>query len=82
MAFDPKSCSTSIATLHRHIARGTSSPIPGSDRRLHRTLGSWVKVLIDADKDNNAAFNNSADYPGPGVDDTNIYINANMFSTS
>ena len=39
-------------------------------------------MLIDADKDNNAAFSNSANYPGLGVDDTNIYINANMFSTS
>jgi hypothetical protein len=43
--------------------------------------GAWSKWAIDADKDNNVQqFNNSADFPGLGVDAFNLYITANMFS--
>jgi hypothetical protein len=43
--------------------------------------GTWSKWAIDADKDNNVQqFNNSADFPGLGVDAFNVYITANMFS--
>jgi hypothetical protein len=42
--------------------------------------GNWDKWAIDADKDNDVQqFNNSADYPGLGVDAFNVYITANMF---
>ena len=45
--------------------------------------GAWSKWAIDADKDNNVQmFNNSADFPGLGVDAFNIYVTANMFSNS
>ena len=45
--------------------------------------GTWNKWAIDADKDNNVQqFNNSADFPGLGVDDFNIYVTANMFSAN
>lgn len=43
----------------------------------------WVKVAIRADLDNNAQqFTNWADYPGLGVDASNIYVTANMFNTA
>jgi len=43
--------------------------------------GVWNKWAIDADLDNNAqAFQNSADFPGLGVDAFNVYVTANMFS--
>ena len=43
--------------------------------------GNWDKWAIDADKDNDVQqFNNSADYPGLGVDAFNVYVTANMFS--
>jgi hypothetical protein len=46
-------------------------------------LGAWVKVAIDADLDNNVQqFNNWADYPGLGVDASNIYVTANMFNAA
>ena len=45
--------------------------------------GVWNKFAIDADLDNNALQSaNSADYPGLGVDASNIYISANMFTAS
>lgn len=45
--------------------------------------GAWNKWAIDADKDNNVQqFNNSADFPGLGVDAFNVYVTANMFSAS
>jgi hypothetical protein len=46
-------------------------------------LDPWDKFAIDADLDNNVQqYNNTADYPGLGVDASNIYITANMFSAS
>ncbi|HEY6096970.1 MAG TPA: hypothetical protein VIU83_02855, partial [Candidatus Deferrimicrobium sp.] len=43
--------------------------------------GAWDKWAIDADLDNNVQqFNNSADFPGLGVDAFNVYVTANMFS--
>jgi hypothetical protein len=43
--------------------------------------GAWDKWAIDADLDNNVQlFNNSADYPGLGVDEFNVYVTANMFN--
>jgi hypothetical protein len=43
--------------------------------------GAWSKWAIDADRDNNLQeFNNSADFPGLGVDAFNVYVTANMFS--
>jgi hypothetical protein len=43
--------------------------------------GPWSKWAIDADLDNNVQlFNNSADFPGLGVDAFNVYVTANMFS--
>ena len=43
--------------------------------------GAWSKWAIDADKDNDVQlFNNSADFPGLGVDAFNVYVTANMFS--
>ena len=42
--------------------------------------GAWSKWAIDADKDNDQQqFNNFADFPGLGVDASNVYITANMF---
>ena len=42
--------------------------------------GAWRKWAIDADKDNDVQLsNNSADYPGLGVDAFNVYITANMY---
>ena len=47
--------------------------------------GAWSKWAIDADVDNNVPpndnvqTNNSADFPGLGVDAYNVYITANMF---
>ncbi|MBI5577321.1 MAG: fibronectin type III domain-containing protein [Deltaproteobacteria bacterium] len=44
--------------------------------------GNWVKVAIDADADaDNVVRSNSADFPGLGIDNVNIYIAANMFNT-
>ncbi|HEY5460257.1 MAG TPA: hypothetical protein VIJ89_00780, partial [Deferrimonas sp.] len=42
--------------------------------------GAWNKWAIDADKDNNVRTNNSADFPGLGVDAFNVYVTANMFN--
>ena len=43
--------------------------------------GAWSKWAIDADRDNTLQqFNNSADFPGLGVDAYNVYVTANMFS--
>jgi hypothetical protein len=43
--------------------------------------GAWDKWAIDADLDNNVQqFNNSADFPGLGVDAFNVYVTANMFN--
>jgi hypothetical protein len=43
-------------------------------------LDQWDKWAIDADRNNNVTqTTNSADYPGLGVDQFNIYITANMF---
>jgi hypothetical protein len=42
--------------------------------------GSWNKWAIDADEDNGVQTGNSADFPGLGVDATNVYVTANMFS--
>ena len=43
--------------------------------------GAWNKWAIDADKDNDVQqFNNSADYPGLGVDAINVYVTANMYN--
>jgi hypothetical protein len=43
--------------------------------------GAWSKWAIDADRDNDVQlFNNSADFPGLGVDAFNVYVTANMFS--
>ncbi|HEY5191896.1 MAG TPA: hypothetical protein VII77_07920, partial [Candidatus Deferrimicrobium sp.] len=44
--------------------------------------GAWNKWAIDADKDNNVRTNNSADFPGLGVDAFNVYVTANMFNSS
>ena len=45
--------------------------------------GSWSKWAIDADRDNDAQlFENWADFPGFGVDGTNVYVCANMFSNT
>jgi len=45
--------------------------------------GQWDKFAIDADLDNGVVQSgNSADYPGLGVDASNIYITANMFDNS
>ncbi|MBW6503390.1 fibronectin type III domain-containing protein [bacterium] len=45
--------------------------------------GSWDKWAIDADLDNNVqSFNNWADFPGFGLDGTNVYVCANMFSNT
>jgi hypothetical protein len=42
--------------------------------------GAWDKWAIDADVDNDVLQTNaSADYPGIGVDQFNIYITTNMF---
>ena len=44
---------------------------------------AWSKWAIDADLDNNVQqFNNSADFPGLGVDAFNVYVTANMFSAA
>ena len=46
-------------------------------------LDNWIKTYIQADLDaDNVVRSNLADFPGLGVDDTNIYIAANMFSIS
>jgi hypothetical protein len=46
-------------------------------------LDPWDKFAIDADLDNNAVQSDtSADYPGLGVDASNIYVTANMFDGS
>ena len=46
-------------------------------------LDPWDKWAIDADLDDNAIqTNNSADYPGLGVDQFNIYVTANMFDNT
>ena len=43
--------------------------------------GPWNKWAIDADLDSNAQqFNNWADFPGVGLDGSNLYVSANMFS--
>ncbi len=43
--------------------------------------GAWSKWAIDADLDNDVqTFNNSADFPGLGVDAFNVYVTANMFN--
>ncbi len=43
--------------------------------------GAWYKWAIDADLDNGVQqFFNVADYPGLGVDVSNIYVTANMYS--
>ncbi len=48
---------------------------------LSGPTGAWNKWAIDADLDNNVQlFNNSADFPGLGVDAFNIYVTANMFN--
>ncbi len=45
--------------------------------------GTWYKWAIDADLDNlTVQSNNSADYPGLGVDEFNIYITSNMFDAA
>ena len=45
--------------------------------------GAWNKWAIDADRDNDAQlFFNGADYPGLGIDGTNLYITANMFDNT
>ena len=46
-------------------------------------LDNWYKWAIDADLDNNAQlYYNWADFPGLGVDASNVYITANMFSNT
>ena len=42
--------------------------------------GAWNKWAIDADLDDNVQTNNSADFPGLGVDAVNVYVAANMFN--
>jgi len=45
--------------------------------------GAWSKWAIDADVDNDVVQTNaSADYPGLGVDQFNVYITANMFDNT
>jgi hypothetical protein len=45
--------------------------------------GSWSKWAIDADRDNDAQlFENWADFPGFGLDGTNVYVCANMFNNA
>ncbi|MGE5248173.1 MAG: hypothetical protein ACM3L8_07470, partial [Verrucomicrobiota bacterium] len=45
--------------------------------------GAWYKWAIDADLDNGVRQSyNVADYPGLGVDASNIYVTANMYSNS
>ena len=45
--------------------------------------GAWSKWAIDADLDNKTqVFNNWADFPGVGLDSNNLYVCANMFSTT
>jgi len=62
---------------------GTDSPDSWVMVALSSTsdpTGAWGKWAIDADLDNGIIqTNNSADYPGLGVDQFNIYITANMF---
>lgn len=42
--------------------------------------GNWFRYALDADLDNGVQqFQNAADYPGLGVDSSNIYVTANMF---
>jgi len=56
------------------------SPSPGPTG-ISNPTGAWDKWAIDADLDNNVQlFNNSADFPGLGVDEFNIYVTANMFN--
>ena len=42
--------------------------------------GAWIKWAIDADMDDDVQTNNSADFPGLGVDAFNVYVTANMFN--
>jgi hypothetical protein len=45
--------------------------------------GTWDKWAIDADLYNGVTqTNNSADYPGFGVDQFNVYVTANMFDVA
>ena len=44
--------------------------------------GTWNKWAIDADLNNGVQDNNSADYPGLGLDNANLYITANMFPSA
>ena len=44
--------------------------------------GTWNKWAIDADRNNGVQDNNSADYPGLGLDNANLYITANMFPSA
>ena len=40
--------------------------------------GTWHKYAIDADLNNGVQDNNWADFPGLGLDNSNLYIRANM----
>ncbi len=83
-AFDPKIL---YDTHSGRFIAVTLAGLSGTDSWLlvavsttSNPLDNWVKLKIDADLDNNAQqFSNSADFPGLGVDNTNIYISANMY---
>lgn len=61
----------------------TSSWIMVAVSSTSNPAGAWDKWAIDADRDNNVqSFNNWADFPGFGLDSNNLYVCANMFSTS
>jgi FG-GAP-like repeat len=44
--------------------------------------GTWFKWAIDADLNNGVQTGNWADYTGLGLDNTNLYLTANMFSNA
>ena len=46
-------------------------------------LQPWNKWAIDADRDNDTQqFFNGADFPGLGIDGSNLYVTANMFDNT
>ena len=44
--------------------------------------GTWFKWAIDADLNNGVQTGNWADYTGLGLDNTNLYLTANMFNNA
>jgi hypothetical protein len=75
---------TSSARFFAMTLGGTASPnswILVAVSASSDPTGAWNKWAIDADRDNDVVqSDNWADFPGFGLDGSNLYISANMFS--